>query len=394
MRYATPEDFPAILALDGASFGIHYTDEDGTDAQLDVDPSRFLVEEDGNTIVGATADMPFVMSLPGGEVPAAGITWVSVDLTHRRRGILRRLMEQQLRDRTADGFAAAILTASEGAIYGRYGFGVAEYAIETVVERHRARLRRTVDDHGVRRLSTDEARDLLPEIHERWRRRTPGAVNRTPERWRFELLDRSWQRGNASGLFHLVHADGYVSYRITADWNSGLPQHKCTLIDYVPVTAEAHAALWQVLLANDLVGPIETRRMPEDDPLPLLLENARHVRRTSRADGLWVRPLDVPALLGARSYALDIEVVLEVSDPLFGDGRYVLKGGPDGATCRPTDRTPDVRLDVGALGGAAVGGVRLVNLARVGQVSGEPAVVTRLDRAFLADRAPLLGTAF
>lgn len=394
MRYATPDDFPGIVELDGASFGIHYSAEDREDAKLDVDPSRFLIEEDGARIVGATADLPLAMTLPGGEVQTAGITWVSVDVTHRRRGILRRLMERQLRDRAADGFAAGILSASEGAIYGRYGFGVADNHVETVVERRQARLLRHVDDHGVRRLSTDEARDVLPGIHKRWRRQVPGAVNRTPDRWRLMLLDKPWQRNGASGLFHLVHADGFVSYRITADWNSGLPQHKCTLVDYVPATAEAHAALWQVLLANDLVGRIESHWVPEDDPLPLLLENPRHVRQISRADGQWVRPLDVVALLSNRTYAVEVDVVLEVVDPLLGDGRYRLAGGPDGATCARTDATPAAVLPVATLGAVVVGGTRLATLARSGFATVEPAVLSRVDRAFLADRAPHHGTFF
>ena len=394
MRYATTEDFAAIAELDGASFGIHYDDQDLADALLDIDPTRFLIEEDGDRVVGATADLPLAMTLPGGEVPTAGITWVSVEVTHRRRGILRRLIERQLRDRAADGAAAAILSASEGGIYGRYGFGVADQAVETVVERRDARLRTHVDDHGVRRLTTEAARDVLAGIHERWRRQVPGAVNRTPDRWRLLLLDRPSQRRGASGLFHLVHPDGFVSYRITEDWNSGLPRHTCTLADYVPVTAAAHAALWQVLLANDLVGRIETRWMPEDDPLPLLLENQRHVRHVSRADGLWVRPLDVPALLSSRTYAVEVDVVVEVIDPLLGDGRYRLRGGPDGANCEHTDAIPDASLPVDTLGAVVVGGTRLATLTRAGRASVAPAALSRLDRALLADRAAHHGTFF
>jgi predicted acetyltransferase len=394
VRYATTDDFPAIAELDGASFGMHYTEADLADALLDVDPSRFLIEEDAGRVVAATADLPFTMTLPGGQVRAAGITWVSVELTHRRQGILRRLVERQLRDRAADGFAAAILSAAEGGIYGRYGFGVADYAVETVVERRDARLREPVDHSGVRRLPTEAARDLLPAIHERWRRDVPGAVDRTPERWQLMLLDRQAQRGAASGLFHLVHPDGFVSYRITQDWNSGLPQHRCTVMDYVPVTPEAHAALWQVLLANDLVGRIESRWIPEDDPLPLLLENQRHVRQVSRADGQWVRPLDIAALLSNRTYAVEVDVVLEVIDPLLGDGRYHLTGGPDGGSCERTAADPVATLPVATLGAVVVGGVRLARLARAGLAAVDAAVLSRLDRALLADRAAHHGTYF
>jgi predicted acetyltransferase len=395
MRYATPEDFSAIADLDGASFGFVYSERDLADAQLELTDARILVAEAGGRIVGASAELPFRMTMPGGaSVRAAGITWVSVEISHRRKGILRGLVERQLRDQRDAGWAAAILTASEGAIYGRFGFGVAEQTVTTVVERHRAALRHPVAEPGVERLPAEAIRDRLPPIYERWRQQQPGGLDRSDAQWRFHLLDREFQRGGASPLFHLVHPQGYVSYRIAEDWNGGLPQHTCHIVDYAPVSAEAHAALWQVLLANTLVGRIESIRVPPDDPLPYLLTNPRHARVIAARDGLWVRPLDVAALLSARTYAVDVDVVIEVVDPLLGGGRYHLAGGPSGATCERTDTTADATLPVDTVGAIANGGIRLATLARAGRASGEPSVLTRLDRAFLADRAPSHGTHF
>jgi predicted acetyltransferase len=209
------------------------------------------------------------------------------------------------------------------------------------------------------------------------------------------LLDREHQRNGMSALFHLAHADGYVSYRVKNDWNDGDPGHLCWLSDYVTVTPEAHAALWQVLLGLDLFGSIQTLRMPVDDPLPYLLTDARQVRLSSVADGLWLRPLDVAALLAGRRYGVEVDAVLEVHDEMFGDGRYWLRGGPDGATCERTERAADVTLPVASLGSVYLGGFRLETLARAGfAAADDPAALARLDRALLADRLPLYGTAF
>lgn len=393
IRYARPEEFPDLAEVDGANFGFHYSPEELADARLDIDPDRVVVVEDTGRLVALSAEVPLPMTLPGGaDVPVMGLTWVSVEVTHRRRGVLRSMIEHQLRAHAADGRAATVLAASEGGIYGRYGFGVATSTRRTVIDRLRARPARPVGVGAVRRLTTDQARPLLPGLHERWRRLTPGAVRRDDRRWEFLLLDREYQRRGGSGLFHLVHPDGYVSYRVKANWGDGDPQHECRIVDYAPVTAQAHAALWQTLLGMDLVGRIESYEIPVDDPLPLLLTDYRRVETAHVGDGMWLRPLDVPALLGGRTYAVEVDCVLAVIDPLLGDGRYRLRGGPQGATCERTDRLPDVELAVGALGAACLGGSRLAWFARAGQIVGGAGTIRLLDRALLTDRAPVMGT--
>jgi predicted acetyltransferase len=393
IRRAAADDFPAIAELDGASFGFHYSPEELADAVLDVEPEGFVVATDGEKIVAASAELPLRMTVPGGaSVETMGLTWVSVELTHRRRGVLRSVIEHQLRAHAEAGLAATVLGASEAAIYRRYGFGVATNVRRTSIDRRRSTLIESFDASGVRRLTTDAARDLLPDLYERWRSTMPGGLTRGEDRWKYFLLDREYQRNGMSGLFHLVHPDGYVSYRIKSDWGDGDPKHMCWLVDYVPITPQAHAALWQTLLGMDLVGTIASYRIPLEDPLPFLLTDYRRVETTHVGDGTWVRPLDPALLLSSRNYAVEVETVVQVIDPLLGDGRYLLRGGPDGATCTRTDRIADVSLGIDALGSVSLGGTRLALLARAAQVVGEASTVTRLDRALLADRPPFAGT--
>jgi predicted acetyltransferase len=395
MRYATADEFAAIADLDGASFGFHYSERDLEDATLDVELDTMLVALDGDRIVAASCEVPIAMTLPGGQIDTVGLTWVSVDVTHRRRGILRALVERQLRECAARGVPAMILTASEGGIYGRYGFGCATITRKVTIDRRSAQLVATLADHGVTRIPTEQATDALPAIYDRWRKQTPGGLERNTARWQLQLLDREEHRGGMSGLFHLVHADGYVSYRIKSDWNDGHPRHACSITDYVVCSPQAHAGLWQVLLGLDLCATIESYRIPTDDPLPLLITDPRQVRTTELNDGLWLRPVDVPALLAARSYALELDVVIGVVDPLLGDGAYRLRGGPNGATCERTDAPPQAELGVADLGAIVVGGTRLAPLIAAGRVRADDAnQLTELDRAFLADVAPTYGTSF
>lgn len=394
IRYARADEFAKVLELDSVAFGIEHPEADLELLALEVDPELVRVAVEGDRVAGFSAETPVPLSVPGGtDVRALGLTWVGVDVTHRRRGILRALLERQLRDAAEAGYAASVLGASEGGIYGRHGYGVATLTRHVRVRRRRTELTMPVDTSAIRRVDAAEARMLLPSLYERWRAVTPGAVGMTANRWEFTLRDAEHLRRGASQAYYLVHPDGFVSYRLKPDWTGGEPQHLCWLETYAPITAEAHAALWQLLLSLDLVGTIESFRVPIDDPIALLVSDPRRVESVWVSDGMWLRPLDVPTLLGSRRYDVEVDAVLAVDDPLLGSARYRLAGGPDGAACTRTDAAADVYLDVSALGAVSLGGTRVAQLARAGQVQAEDAgLLARLDRAFLADRAPEQGT--
>ena len=396
IRYATADEFEAAAELDGASFGIAYDEESLADARTELHLDRVLAGLDGDRIVAISAELPFEFTLPGGAlVPATGLTWVSVELTHRRRGLVRGLLERQIRAAADAGVAAVLLYASEGGIYGRFGFGNATVFRLTVVHRRRSRFAEPVDASAVRRLNNEEAAPLLPAIYDRWRRQIPGAVSRDEQRWRLVLRDRPAQRKGGGPLLHLVHPDGYLSYRVTTKWEGGEPDGDCEIVDYVPGSPEAHAALWQTLLGLDLVARINSYKIPVDDPLPLRLTDPRAVDTQHWADGLWVRPTDVAALLGRRRYGLELDCVFGVRDPVLGDGRYRLQGGPDGASCTRTSDAPDVELDVADVGALVLGGMRFGRFVRAGRVRvADAALAGRLELSLLADREPHTLTQF
>ncbi len=391
LRRATPDDLPALFEADGRGFGFHYTEQARADAVPTLDPARFLIAVDGAEIVGVTGSYGFDVTPPGGKpVATEGVTWVSVAATHRRRGILRALFDEQHRGFAAAGVPLAVLTASEGGIYGRFGYGPATTDRTVEVDRPRAVLRAGVPDPGgVRYAARDEFAALAPDVHARWCAVTPGAVSRSPEFWQRHLADREYVRDGASAMFHLVHPDGFVTYRISQD--------VCRVVDLVAVTGAAYVALWRVLLALDLVDTVRTRMaLGADDPLPFLLTDPRTVRQTDDRHGMWARILDVPAALAARRYAVEVDAVLEVRDAVWGHGgRFHLTGGPDGAACTPTVRDPDAQVDVAALGSVYFGGHRLRTLAAAGRAEvPDPRRLRQLDLAFTADRDPRYGTSF
>ena len=204
------------------------------------------------------------------------------------------------------------------------------------------------------------------------------------------MADRESHRSGKSEKFYLVHPEGYLAYRAAEQWNDGHAASQCVIVDYCCVSPQAHAALWQVLLGMDLFTTIESWELPVDDPLPFLLDDPRQVRIVADQDGMWLRPVDVCALLAARSYLVDIEAVLDVD----GD-RVQLAGGPAGASCLPTERPADARIGRSALGSAYLGTHRMNTLRRAGLLQvDDPVLAARLDLAFAAERSADHGTSF
>ena len=394
LRRATADDLRAIADVDGRGFGFQQSDEELAHFRPMFEPERFLLacDPDSGSVLGVTGSFPLDVTLPGGAVlPVPGVTWVSVDPTMRRRGILRAMFAEQHAGFVADGLVLSLLTASEGAIYGRFGYGVTTVNREFEITRRRAEFRSDAPDPGgVRYVDPETARKLLPELHRRWCAVTPGAVSRSEAMWDGHLRDEERWRGGGSGLFFLVHPDGFATYRVRGS------DRTATVVDLFAATDEAYAALWRVLLGLDLVEKVTGwKSVALDDPLPLMLTDARQVQTTGLQDGLWSRVLDVPAALAARTYAVEIDLVLDVRDDfLHRGGRVHLRGGPEGATCTPTDGTPELTLPVETLGPLLFGSGRASTYARAGRAEATTAVLRRVDAAFATDREPQHGTGF
>lgn len=393
-RRALPDDLTALATADARAFGVSYTDTEIEDFRPLFDPERFLLAYDpaDGDVLGVTGSFPFDITVPGGAtLTAEGVTWVSVAATHRRQGILRGLMAQQHREFVEAGLAVSVLTASEGGIYGRFGYGQAGRARGIRIDRRLARVRADAPNPGgVRYVDADAARALAPDVHRRWAALTPGALSRSDLWWDNALLDRPERRGGNTGLFHLAHPDGYASYRIYQS------ERSCRVVDFFAATEDAHAALWRTLLGLDLTHTITTDQCPLDDPLPWLLEDPRQVRTTDLVDGLWLRVLNVEHALATRRYPVEVDLVLDVDDQFLGlGGRFRLRGGPDGAECgRVAAATADARLSIDTLGMLFLGSHRANAMARAGLLTAEPAALARLDLALTADREVRHGTHF
>jgi predicted acetyltransferase len=314
--------------------------------------------EDGQVIGGAGA-FAFDFSVPGGALPCAGVSVVGVYPTHRRRGVLRALMDVQLRDVHERGEPIATLWASEETIYGRFGYGLASWAGDVKIGREWGAFARPLERRGqVRFVTQEQALDLFPPVWEALRRERPGVFARTRDWWELRTLRLADEDKANPKRFVALDLDGetqaYAIFRTHAAWEDGVSSTRTEVIEAIGSTPQATAELWRFLLDIDWTATFEASLLPPDHPLFLLLANPRRARYRM-GDGLWVRLVDVGAALSGRAYAGDGSIVFDVRDAVcpWNEGRWKLE---DGNASR-TDDDAEIALDVDALGSAYLGAV-------------------------------------
>lgn len=372
-------------------------------AEEDADPGRFLAVVDldrtvsafdGDELIGTGAAFTFDLTVPGGALPMGGTTMVTVQPTHRRRGVLRAMMRAHLDEIRGRGEPLAGLWASESSIYGRFGYGRAVESCKVAIDARHVRFRGEPPPGRVALVDPSPARAPLAAVYDRARPRRPGMFTRTEAWWDTRLLhDAPHRRQGRSAQRYAVYEgpsgpEGYVIYRQRAE-QTDFHEGQVHVFEMVFATPEANEAMWRYCAGIDLFPHVQYWNAPLDDALPWLLTEPRRAQRRI-ADTMWLRILDVPRALAGRAYGVEGRLVLGVRDPFLPDtdGRYELEATAAGAACRRTDAAADVELDVASLGAVYLGGHRPTTLARAGLVAGAPEALALADRLFAWDPLP------
>ena len=360
-----------------------------------VEVDRTFAAFEGDRIVGCAGVYTQRMVVQGGaRVPTAGVTMVGVLPTHRRRGILRELMRMMLDQAAERGEATASLFASQGAIYGRFGFGHAAHHLEFDIALDRLVWAEGTEPTGrIVLCRRAEALPTMRRIYERAIEGRPAALE-VDDRW----MDVGfWEsKKDDDRVFYAIHEDdagtpdAFAMYGIKHEWPRGLPSSEAKVKRFVATTPESHVAMWRYLSSIDLMGRVKVDLRPVDEPLQWLVEEPRALR-PHLEDGLFLRPVDVAAAWSARGYAGSGSLVVEVDDALRPEvaGTFLLEVDDGAGACTRTDRAPDLRCSVNAVGSTYLGGVSWTTLAganRVFEVT--PGALARADALFRSDRAP------
>jgi predicted acetyltransferase len=379
------------------AFGEQARDEDFERWAPAFEADRAIAAYDGDRVVGTAGIFSFDLTIPGGVLPAAGVTIVGVQPTHRRRGILRRMMRLQLDAIHERGEPLAILWASEGSIYQRFGYGLGTLRMGINLDRDRSGFRVPHTPAGtVRFVEVDEATRLLPKVHDAVRTQRPGLYTRTPAFWDSEFFPdpEHWRRG-ASAAFHIVHevagdADGYVRYRVRDEWDNAGSKSAVVVVELIAANPAAHLDLWRYLFDIDLMARTEAWNLAVDDPVLLSLAEPRRAR-ADIGDALWTRVVDVAPALAGRRYAADGRVVLEVSDEFceWNDGIWDLSVEAGMPVVQPTTDAADLSCDTTDIGAVYLGAFGFRQLADAGRVRElQPGGIDRADALFRTERPP------
>jgi predicted acetyltransferase len=399
IRAPADDELRAAMNAAEVAFGSSgVEDEDYERERKRLAASRALAAYDGGKPVGLAGAYKFDLTIPGGQLPCAGVTWVGVMPTHRRRGILRDFMGQQLEDVKAWGEPLAALWASEAAIYGRFGYGHAAANLHMKSDKARFRLLDELgSDAQVRLVDADEAFELFPPVYERVRARRAGMLSRDEHWWKDHRLadPESWRHGASKKLYVVVEiggkVDAYAYYRIKDDWQDGFSKSQVRVIETMAASSAAERALWRFLHELDLVVLVEAYFFDPASSLPLVVRDPRALA-LRWSDGLWLRLVDVESALQARAYCAGRPVVLEVRDELCGwnSGRY--RVGDDAGR---TEDKAELALDVADLASAYLGQFdfhRLVHAGRADELV--PGAAEAASHLFRTDLPPFCPEVF
>lgn len=402
IRTCTADDWPAFHETMSAAFGGPMEEEAEAQWKRLLDFDKMLAattrEAGDERVVGTAGWLPMEMAVPGGELPVAAVTMVTVSPTHRRRGILRQMMRRQLDDLHAAGIAVATLWASETAIYQRFGYGLGFLKGRIDVDPRQAEFLRASAPIGrTRFLTQEQATELLPDVYERARQGVPASFRRTPLWWEVQVLgDQPYRRHGASPMFRVAleidgTVEGYALYRVKSNWGpNALPNNEIDVLEALGTSPAATREIWRYLLSIDLAGKVRTHRLNAQHPLFLSLGNLRLLQLVV-GDGTWVRLVDVKAALEARLYACEGSLTFELIDEVcpWNAGVWTLKAGPNDAELRQATTSPELRLSATELAAMYLGTIPCSALRAAGRLDElAPGAALRADLLFSWDVAP------
>ncbi len=396
-----PEEFMQQWRVVSSAFGEPV--EDQTDEQLArnqrlLDPRYTIVAVDDGEIIGGSVGVTFDLVMPGGgRVPANGVAGVGVAPNRTGRGAKRAIMEETLRRAVDAGAAASLLMSSEAPLYGRYGYGCAFCAASYEIAVDRAGLDSAAAIAGSIDLLTDRvaARSIMTEAYDQIIGGLAGQTSRSEAWWECILTDDADWMGPAKptiALHRNAHGepDGYALYTIEGSpSDSWLANGTVMVRELVGVDIDAELALWTFLTSIPLARRVRWQVAPVEPRLQYRLVDPRQLKITAKQDMLWLRPLDVPRLLRARSYLSDGSVGLAIVDDFLPSnaGPWQLSVHEGEVDVSPGGAA-DVELTIDQLGTVLLGGTSVLMLADAGVVTGSQDGIIALDRLLRSTPAP------
>jgi predicted acetyltransferase len=335
---------------------------------------------------------PFRVRLNGAAVPMAGVTAVATLPEFRRRGLLRQVITTSFGEQRERGESLAILWASLGAIYQRYGYGLASTHASYRIDPRDIRFNDPPPaPGGVRIMDAADARPHLEAIYKAFARPRNLMLHRAPAMWDFRLTPPGPQRPQVGVYFDPAgEPRGYVVFALRADPEIGFGRgQRISASDFAYLDLEAYRGLWDFFAAHDLVREVEWQQVPEDDPIPHLLAEPNELQRRIGA-AIWMRVTDVEGALRQRPYGDDGALSVRVVDPLcdWNAGVFTVETAGGATEVSRAGGDADLTVPVAALAVLLAGHRSATQLARAGLVAGDDTALGVADGLFATAFAP------
>jgi predicted acetyltransferase len=387
IRAVTADEMPQLDKIGSYAFA---NNEDRPEDQQTRIPEWTLCAFVDGQLAASHAAYPFRMRFNGAAANAAGVTAVSTYPEFRRQGLLRQIMEHTFPDQREQGQSIALLWASFGAIYPRFGYGAGTTQVHYEIDPRYAAFEDGDPSPGtVSLMAIDDAKEIMESGYIEHSRPRNLMLHRAPQMWQARRIERDKLK-NHYAIYRNEAGEprGYIQY--TTKWkdDGGIepgPNQVLDIGDLIALDLEAYRGLWESLRKHDLVERITWRAVPEDDPMPSLLLESRELRRRT-TDGVWLRVVDAEAALPQRPYADRGEITIAVTgDDLseWNNGNFLLETDGERSEVTRTDREADITMPPRTLASLISGHDSATHLARAGLLEARDKQALRTaDRLF------------
>lgn len=343
------------------------------------DTNRFLTALDNDRIVATSGVLTFNMTVPGGDVPAGGVTVVCVLPSHRRRGLMSAMMRRMIDDCHERGEPIAILWASEGTIYQRFGYGLATYSMNLEAETRSCAYAREWEREGTfRLLRQEEAAEVVAPVYDAARSQRAGFLARTPDWWTGIVQDEDKEKKGGEARRIVVYEteggpEAYAIYKMKGEWDVRGTTSSLRVEEAIATTPRGTREIWRYLFDIDLMRALKAWHLPTDHPILTLMVEPRRLGATV-GDGLWLRIVDVVSALESRTYGIDGRgegrLTFELRDEYcaWNAGRWTLDANDGHARVARSSDEADLALDANDLASLYMGGFSATALARAGRI--------------------------
>ena len=346
-----------------------------------------------NRLVTSCGGFPFSMKLNGGDSRADGVTCVGTDPGHRRRGLVRHLITERLQLAHNDGIPAAILWASLGAIYQRFGYGLATsgYTYKFNPRLAEFQFDSTTPKGWVRLMGLDDALPVVQSVYKEFIQSRNLMLHRPEDHWKAAYRSKKNKFHFAVYYNEDGVSDGFFNYRIKEADNTDLgPYQQLNVYDFVYRNTDAYRGLWEFLRGHDLVKQVRMM-MPADDPALFMLLDPR-ILRAEWMEGIWMRVVDVERLASCRKFDCAGRTSFEIGEDNecpWNIGKFEIESDGQNSRVSKTSSGPDFRISINGLASLLSGNVSLSVLCASGRASiDDPGRLPELDRFFATRYKP------